>query len=71
VDRSSLEQLFDADAILARMRAAKEGISAGNWSEQSLRRLRAILAGKDPMFAGDDDENDDENDDDEPPEAKA
>jgi len=59
VDRSSLDQLFDADAVLARIRAAKEGNSTGSWSEQCLRRLRAILAGKDPMFAGDDDENDD------------
>ena len=59
-DRSSLDQLFDADTVLARMRAEKEGTSMSSWSEQSLRRLRAILAGKNPMFAGDDDENEDD-----------
>ncbi len=59
-ERSSLDQLFDADAVLAWMRAAKEGISKSTWSEQCLRRLRAILAGKNPMFAGDDGENDDD-----------
>ena len=59
-DRSSLDQLFDADIVLARMREAKEGASSDSWSEQSLRRLRAILAGKNHMFAGDDDESDDE-----------
>jgi len=59
-DRSSLEQLFDADAVLALMRKAKEGASTDGWSEQSLRRLRAILANKNHMFAGDDDENDDD-----------
>jgi ABC-type lipoprotein export system ATPase subunit len=59
-DRPSLDQLFDADAVLARMREAKEGASASSWSEQCLRSLRAILAGKNYMFAGDDNENDDE-----------
>ena len=59
-DRSALDQLFDADAVLSQMRAAKEGVSTAGWSEQNLRRLRAILAGKDPMFAGHDDESDDD-----------
>ena len=60
VDRPSLESLFDTDIVLARMRAAKEGTDTGNWSEQCLRRLRATLAGKNHVFAGDDDENDDD-----------
>lgn len=59
-DRSSLDQLFDADVVLARMRGAKEGASSDSWSEQCLRRLRAILAGKNHLFAGDDDESDDD-----------
>lgn len=59
-DRSSLNELFDADVVLARMRAASEGVSKDSWSEQCLRRLRAILAGKNPMFAGSDGENDDD-----------
>ena len=59
-DRSSLDRLFDADVVLARMRAAKEGTRTESWSEQSLRRLRAILAGKEHLFGGDDGENDDD-----------
>jgi hypothetical protein len=59
-DRSTLDRLFEADVILDRMREAKEGTSTMSWSEQSLRRLRKILAGKDHMFLGDDDENDDD-----------
>lgn len=58
-DRHTLNQLFDADVVLERMRAAGEGLSSDSWIEQSLRRLRAILAGKDHRFAGDDDEVDD------------
>src|SRR5215217_1735576 len=65
-DRSSLDLLFDADAVLGRMRTAKDGTSTDSWSEQSLRRLRAILAGRNPMCAGEDGESDD----DEAPEAK-
>lgn len=56
-DRSSIDQLFDADAVLAWMRAAKEGVAPDSWRDQNLRRLRAILAGKDSMFAFDDDDD--------------
>jgi hypothetical protein len=57
-DRSSLALLFDVDAVLSQMRAANEGANAETWSEQCLWRLRAILAGRDPMFAGDGDDAD-------------
>jgi hypothetical protein len=50
-DRSSLDELFDAETILTLMDEAGEGTTRGNWSEQSLNRLRGILDGTDPMFA--------------------
>lgn len=42
------------------MRAANEGTGRDSWSDQNLWRLRAILAGKDPVFGRGDDENDDD-----------
>lgn len=57
-DRSSLDQLFNAEVVLALMRTSNQGTSGTSWSDDSLRRLRAILAGKNPMFADDDEETD-------------
>lgn len=59
-DLSTLNRLFDAEAVLSRMKAAGEGASAKNstWSDACLRRLRRSLQGKDNMFDhGEDDED--------------
>ena len=61
-ERSFLDQIFDADTVLTRMRAAKEGASMDGWSEQCLRNMRAILAGKAFGFDGDDENHEGEED---------
>lgn len=58
VERATLDQLFDADAVLERMRSSKEGTSNNSWSEQCLTRLRAILAGRNYLFPGNEYESD-------------
>lgn len=57
-DRATLNRLFDADAVLARMKAAGEGANAKNstWSDACLRRLRRSLEGRDAMFDRGEDE---------------
>jgi len=60
IDRKALDQLLDADAVLAAMRAAGEGKKKdGTWIETCLRRLRYSLSGKSTLFMGDDDDDDD------------
>jgi hypothetical protein len=56
-DRSTLDELLDAEAIAG---AIEEQVEKSGWPdnvllEQSLRRLRRILTGRDPHFDDDDD----------------
>lgn len=52
VERASLDALFEADAVQARIGAlvAGSGMPANPWLAESLQRLRIILAGGDPSF---------------------
>ncbi|MBA4010782.1 MAG: NTPase [Phenylobacterium sp.] len=52
VGRSSLEELFDVDIVLARMKEAGEGATFEDksWTNLCLRRLRRTLEGRDTMF---------------------
>lgn len=50
IDRKTLDKLVDAGRVLTAMQQSNEGIAANTWSDQCLRRLRAVLEGKDPTF---------------------
>lgn len=63
IDRKSLDELIDSDAVLTAMRAADEGRRAGTWSENCLRRLRYALRGKDTIFMSDSDKDEEDDDD--------
>jgi hypothetical protein len=50
IDRSSLENLFDAGRIQSLIEATAEGQDRTTWIGQCLNRLRRALSGKDTMF---------------------
>lgn len=55
-DRSTFEELCDADALQTEVaRVLKDDPPADAWLASSLRRLKAILSGRDPMFLDDGD----------------
>jgi hypothetical protein len=60
VARAFLDKLFATDIVLAWMKVANEGLRSDSWSALCLKRLRAVLSGRDSIFAVDDDVNDDE-----------
>lgn len=50
IDRTTVNHLIDAERVLAAMLHSNEGRSVNSWSDQCLRRLRAVLRGEDPTF---------------------
>jgi len=50
IDRLTLDRLIDAERVLVAIKQSNEGISANSWSDQCLRRFRAVLQGEDPTF---------------------
>lgn len=50
IDRATLDELFDAENVLAAMLQAKEGRTVESWSDQCLLRLLRVLQGEDPTF---------------------
>lgn len=64
VDLSTLEQMFDAGAVLGMTRRLlrDEGFPENEWLVSSIRRFRDALLGRDPHFSSPDDEDFDEHD---------
>ncbi|QTT91802.1 KAP family NTPase [Pseudomonas chlororaphis] len=59
VDLSTLDQIFDADAVLGMTRRLlrDEGFPENEWLASSVRRFRGALLGRDPHFSSPDDED--------------
>jgi hypothetical protein len=59
VDQGTLDQMFDADAVLAMTRdlLRTEGFPENEWLASSVRRFRDALLGRDPHFSSQDDED--------------
>ncbi|AZE48783.1 Phage T7 exclusion protein [Pseudomonas chlororaphis] len=59
VDLSTLEQMFDADAVLGMTRGLlrDEGFPENEWLASSVRRFRGALLGQDPHVSSPDDED--------------
>lgn len=64
VDLSTLDQMFDAGAVLRMTRRLlrDEGFPENEWLVSSIRRFRDTLLGRDPHFSSPDDEDFDEHD---------
>ncbi|QHD04080.1 NTPase [Pseudomonas sp. S04] len=59
VDRGTLNQMFDADAVLGMTRGLlrDEGFPENEWLASSIRRFRDALLGRDPHFSNPDDDD--------------
>lgn len=55
IDKSSLDEMLDSDAVLKRMEKSGEGKSgSGTWLGQALHRLKTTLSGGSTMFSDED-----------------